>query len=137
MAIILNDSNDEPVSIDQGESANIVVQFTFAGVAISKGNLVSLTVTLYDQKTSTIINSRSLQNVLDANNGLVATDGTLTLRLGPADNIIVSTTTISIGMKESHLARFNWTWTDGVSTRTGTEEVLIRVLKLATPVLPA
>lgn len=133
MTIKLLDSEDDVVTIDEGESSNIIVQFTNGGVAIAKNNLTTLKVTLFDRATSTLINARNLQDVLDANNGAVATDGTLTLRLGPLDNIVVDATT-PIGGLEEHIARFTWTWNDSISTRTGQEEVAFDVKKLATPV---
>jgi len=133
MTIKLLDSEDDVVTIDEGESSNIIIQFTNGGVAIAKNNLTTLKVTLFDRASSTLINARNLQDVLDANNGAVATDGTLTLRLGPLDNIVVSTA-MPIGGLEEHIARFTWTWNDGISTRTGQEEVAFDVKKLATPV---
>ena len=129
----LLDIRDNVVTVDAGESSNIVVQFTDNGVAIIKNNLASLKVTLFDKVTSTLINARNLQDVLDANDGVVAADGTLTLRLGPSDNIIVGTD-LPDEFLEDHIARFTWTWNDGVATRTGQEEVAFDVRKLATPV---
>lgn len=131
MATILNDAAGDAVTVQEGESCNVVVLFKFAGTAIVKASLATITVTLYDKTAGTIINGRNAQNVLDANNGVVATDGTLTLRLGPLDNVIVGTP--AVGATQLHHARFAWTWTDGVATRTGIEEVAITVENLVTP----
>lgn len=132
MAITPLDSKDKSVTVQAGESANLEVTFSFQGTAIVKANIISLTLTLFNLETSAIINGRNAQNVLDVNNGTVATDGKLTLRLGPLDNVIVGT--VITGMVQVHVARFTWTWTDGVATRTGIEDVLLSVEKLAAPV---
>lgn len=133
MALPLYDINDEVVVIQQGESANLVVQFTDGATPIIKANLSSLKVTLFDKESATLINSRNDQDILDLNDGTVATDGTLTLRLGPSDNIIVNAGTPVNGL-EYHIARFTWTWNDGLENRTGREERIFSVEKLETPV---
>ena len=130
---ILDDDGDV-VDVPQGSACNIVATFkNVAGVAIAKASLLSLTVTLYDVETNAAINSRNAQSVLDANDGAVASDGTLTLRLGPLDAVIVSTT-LTAGEVELHGVRFQWTWNDGVAVRTGRSTWIVRVEKVATVV---
>lgn len=130
MSTVLLDSDGHTLTVQQGESCNVIVVFhDNAGAAILKANLASLTATLFDQASAAVINSRSAQNVLDANGGAVATDGTLTLRLGPLDNVIVGT--VAVGAIQKHVLRVTWTWSDGVATRTGIEERIIRVEKIA------
>ena len=122
----------EPVQ--SGESSNVVVTFhDIAGDAIVKASLATLTVTLYDRTTLAVINSRSAQNVKDANNGTVANDGTLTLRLGASDNVIVGTS-VAVGALEEHVVRLQWTWSDGVETRNGFDEWVMSVEKVAVPI---
>ena len=120
---LLRDSAGLAVVVQEGESCNITTTFQdLTGTAIIKANIITLTVTLFDWVTSAAINSRNAQNVLDANNGTVVSDGTLTLRLGPLDNIIVGSP--ASGTKEIHCCVFKWTWHDGVATRTGESDPL-------------
>lgn len=129
---ILKDSSDKVVPVQAGESCNVVATFHgLDGVAITKASLLSLTATIYDEATSAVVNSRNAQSVLDTNDGTVASDGTLTLRLGPSDAAIVGS--VSVGDTERHVLRLTWTWSDGVATRTGIDEWVILVEKMATP----
>lgn len=128
----IKDSSDKVVPVQAGESCNIVATFhDMGGTAIAKAALLSLTATLYDEATSAAINSRNAQSVLDANQGAVASDGTLTLRLTPSDSVIVGT--VAVGDTEEHVLRLTWTWNDGVSVRTGIDEWTLSVEKMATP----
>lgn len=130
----LKDSDGAAVTVQEGESCNVVVTFQdLAGATIVKANLITLTATLFDLRSSAAINSRSVQSVLDANGGAVATDGTLTLRLQPADNAIIGN--VAAGDVQVHILEFVWTWSDGVLTRTGHSGPLgISVEKLSTAV---
>lgn len=131
-ALWTSDGKVEPVQA--GESSDVVVTFHgLDGVAIVKASLATLTVTLYDRATLAVINSRSAQNVKDANNGTVATDGTLTLRLGASDNVIVGAS-VSVGALEEHVVRLQWTWSDGVETRNGFDEWVMQVERVAVPI---
>lgn len=116
--------------VQEGESCNVVCAFIdMSGVAILKASLISLTVSLWNLNTTLRINNRKDQSVLDVNNGVVATDGALTLRLGSLDNIIAGT--LSAGEIETHVLEFTWTWNDGVAVRTGKSEPLwLQVEKL-------
>lgn len=131
---MLKDSDGDAVVVQQGESSNVVISFQGTdGADIVKANLISLTATLFDLRSNDVINSRDGQNVLDANNGTVATDGTLTLRLGPLDNVIVNTGT-PVGGNETHCVVFVWTWNDGVEPRTGKSGQLgMKVERVANP----
>jgi hypothetical protein len=128
MATPLLTTARKAVIVDEGESCNVTVTFQdMAGDAIVKASLLSLTATLYDEATESIINSRNAQSVLDANGGTVASDGTLTLRLQPLDAVIVGT--LDAGEIEAHVLLIGWTWSDGVLTRTGKETREIGVRK--------
>lgn len=128
----IKDSSDKVVPVQAGESCNIVATFhDMGGTAIAKAALLSLTATLYDEATSAVINSRNAQSVLDANQGAVASDGALTLRLTPSDSVIMGT--VAVGDTETHVLRLTWTWNDGVSVRTGIDEWTLSVEKIATP----
>ena len=126
----LKDASGKALVVQQGEDCDVVVSFAdMTGAAILKAALATLTATLFDETTSTTINSRSAQSVLDANGGTVTSGGVLTLRLGPLDNVIVGS--VAVGDVERHVLRLAWTWSDGVQTRTGIEERVVSVERLA------
>ena len=130
---MLRDSKNAPAVVQSGESCNVVVTFQdLTGVTIVKASLITLTVTQFEQKTAAIINSRNNQSILDANGGSVANDGTLTLRLQPLDSVITNTNT-NVETSEVHVLRFDFTWSDGVSTRTGRENRGLSVERQAAP----
>ena len=130
---MLRDSKNAPAVVQSGESCNVVVTFQdLTGVTIVKASLITLTVTQFEQKTAAIINSRNNQSILDANGGSVANDGTLTLRLQPLDSVIAHTNT-NVETSEVHVLRFDFTWSDGVSTRTGRENRGLSVERQAAP----
>lgn len=93
------------------------------GVALvgADSALVTLKLSLFDEATGQIINSRSNQNVLNANGVTVWADGSLSWRLDPADNAIVN----PAKRTERHIAEFSWTW--GTPTKTGRHKVVIDV----------
>lgn len=129
----LKDSRDNVAVVDENESANIIVKFTNNYTPILKTNLFTITVTLFDRQTELIINGVEDTSVFDEHNGSVDTDGTLTWRLSPEDNVIIDTD-LPTGSLEEHIARFTWTWYDGIQARTGKKEVSFDVRRLAVPV---
>jgi hypothetical protein len=80
--------------------------------ALPDTSLLTLTLTLRDCDTDTILNSRDGQNVLNANDVTVSTAGLLTWEMQPADSPIVTTTKD----QELHEALFIWTWSGGSKT---------------------
>ncbi len=79
-------------------------------VAISLASISALTLTLKNATTGTVINSRSAQNVLNANNVTVhATTGALLWEIQPAD----TTLEVSSESVEEHTAEFELTWASG------------------------
>lgn len=76
--------------------------------AVALANLVTLTLTLYDADTGTIINSRNAQNVLNTNNVTVSSSGLVEWALQPEDTLLVGSSIL-----EEHVALFRWTWTGG------------------------
>jgi hypothetical protein len=126
----LLDASGKATPVQAGESSDVVVTFVgLNSVQIAKATIATLTATLFDATTGSIINSRNAQSVLDANGGAVASDGTLTLRLQPADAVIVGDA--DEGETEEHVLRLTWTWSDGVLTRTGVQEWLLLVEQIA------
>ena len=96
------------------------------GVVIAAGSLDALTLTLYNDKDGTIINSRSQQNCLNANNVTVDSSGGLIWVMQPADNVIVDTA-LEPGQTEVHKGLFEWTWD---TTRKGRHELQIDVTQV-------
>ena len=128
----LLDTDGKLAVADEGESHTIVAALKHGTAAISKADLVTLTLELFDEATAAIINSRDGQDVLDDNGGTVSSVGVVTMELDAADNPVVSETA-DVGELEAHIARFTWTWLSGVRTRTGKHEIRFLVRKLADP----
>lgn len=100
----------EDWTIDEGESGSITASVQDKnGNALVKANIGSLNITILDVRSNTIINNRNAQNILDANNGSVDTDGTVTFKLQPEDTINVGSPR---GFLEERQVTIEWTWTD-------------------------
>lgn len=95
----------EPFVVKQSSSATWTGYiYDASGSAIASADIASMTMTLYDKSSGTIINSRNGQDILNANNVTVhATSGLVTWELQPADNIIESTT-LEERKSEEHIA---------------------------------
>ncbi len=94
---------------------------------IDSGDLTTLTLTLYDFISGTIINSRSKQDILNKNNVTIDGNGLLTWDMVVADNAIMGTSVL-VGGLEQHVALFEYTW--GVA-KAWKHEVKFDVLNLA------
>jgi hypothetical protein len=81
------------------------------GAVVPAASLTTATLTLYDLTTGTILNSRSSQNILNANNVTITAGGVLSWVLQPADNAIVN----DRPDQEIHVAVFDLRWDAGVS----------------------
>lgn len=128
-----NNVTGKETVIDEGESFEVYGTFKDGdNNAILESNISAFTVTLFDEETETIINSRNETDVLDANIGVVDLAGTFTLRFTGSDSPIVSSS-LSVSDVESHIVRLKWTWNDGVSDRNGISEHRIYVRKIASP----
>lgn len=79
--------------------------------AIPAASLSTLTLTLYEKKSGTIINTRSAANVLNTGGGTVTSGGVLTMVLDPADNALVTQAPAT----EVHVALFEWTYNSGAA----------------------
>jgi hypothetical protein len=89
------------------------------GDAIATAGLTTLTATLTVRATGAVINSRSAQDIKNANGGTYA-DGALTLTLAPADSPHAGQAPV-----EEHVLLLQWTYNSG--TQGGNEEILLRV----------
>jgi hypothetical protein len=84
-----------------------------ASVVIPLASLTTLTLTLKDDATDTVLNSRNAQNVLNTNNVTFhATSGLLTWSIQSADNAIASTRKDG---HERHTATFEFTYNSGAN----------------------
>lgn len=93
------------------------------GAGIAAINITSLTLTLVDDATGTIINSRSNQDVNNANGVTVDSSGNLVWTIGALDNAMVGNLEY-----ESHTATFKWGW--AANTKTGYKEICLQVKNL-------
>ena len=106
-AALLQD-NGLHVVVQSGETLEVTATFEDTdGTQLTEAQLSAVNVTLFDRIAKTAINSRNGQNVMDANDGVLATDGTLTLTLDADDNTTAS------GVTETHVLRFEYTWSGG------------------------
>ncbi len=86
------------------------------GTAIAQSSLTTLTLTLYDEFSGTIINSKDGANVLTS----LDESGNLSLTLVPADMQIINTTRAD----EMHIALMRWTYP---SSQGGNQEIAFKV----------
>jgi len=76
------------------------------GNPLTADQIATLTLTLYDAATGTVINGRNKQNVLNANGCVIdVLSGMLNWTMDTLDNIAIGTATF-----EKHKALFEWTW---------------------------
>lgn len=78
------------------------------GGVIDGTALTTLTLTLYEKRSKTILNSRNAQNVLNANGVAVTAVGALTWTIAKEDTAMVGTAQL-----ERHVAVFQGTWNTG------------------------
>jgi hypothetical protein len=110
--------------VDRGESGYITGTIKdYAGTAFQP---TTLTFTLYDRTSKTIINSRSSVSLTPIGDYVTA-NGALTFNLTTADNTMVDPTK----HRETHVARFVATWSAGAQTMI--DEIEFDVLNVATP----
>lgn len=81
------------------------------GVAIPGSDLYSLTVTITDKETGTVINGRSGVNCLNTNGGSVSELGVFTFQF-VRDDMAVLDATLEDGQTEDHLVYFAWQFGD-------------------------
>lgn len=119
------------ITVNEGDA--VEYQLTLqdeAGVPLPLATLTTLRLWLTDEASGTTINSRSNQDVKNANDGTYhATSGLFTMVLSAADNPIVSATLREL-QPEMHRALLEAVWTSGGIPRQKRWEVLIRVVNL-------
>ena len=98
--------------IDEGTTASLTCTLAnSAGTAVALSAIDSITMTVIEEKGGTTVNSRSAQDVKNANNGTYhATSGLFTFDLQPADVAIENATDNPIGSIERHLITVTFVW---------------------------
>lgn len=94
------------------------------GEPLGSADLDTLTLSLYDEPTRTIINERDDVDVLNANGGTLDADGNFELSLSADDTAVVD----DAALLEWHIALLTWTWTEGADTFTGKAAIIHRVV---------
>ena len=122
------DSDGVRASIQEGESAKIIGAFYDGDDAVAKASLLTVLASLFLESTGASINSRKDQDIKDANGCTITNAGVFTLRLQPADNVIVGTPDIDV--HEQHILRILWTWNDGEENLTGIQDIRLYVQQL-------
>lgn len=95
------------------------------GSPISGSSLTSMTLTVYDNVSNTIINSRDHANVLNANGVTVSETGKLVWTLTANDSPIANSANVDDFGTESHTALFEYRWASG--DKASSFELILRV----------
>ena len=108
----LLDSAGNQVFVQPGSTPTITgTLYDHDDVALDKASVLSLECRLTDLATGEVINSRNWQDVLDANNGSVAVDGTVTFKMTTADTPIINDSDLE-SQYETHVFALRWSWQD-------------------------
>ena len=121
----LKNSAGDYVTINSGESCNLsgTLKDT-AGATIT--SISTLKLTLFDESSGAIINSRKNQDVNGANGGTFSS-GTFTIELDGSDTTAVGD--IEDTKTQNRIARIQWSYSDGDSTRTNEQEFYFPIYK--------
>lgn len=123
---------DKERRVEERSTARYVVTLKDeTGVVIPLSALTTLTLTLYDVYTNTVINSRNDQNVKNTNNVVYTEAGVLTWTLQPTDNVIVTSDVRTNGY-EDHIALFEYTWSSGSKAGKHELEIFVRQINKVT-----
>ncbi len=95
------------------------------GIGIDVANLDTVTLTLFNDRSKAIINSRNQSNIKNTGGGTIDSSGNLTLVLGAADMAILATSNDA----ERHVAFIEWTYSAGA--KFGGHEIAFTVANLA------
>lgn len=121
MATRLKDSNGDFVTIQEGESCNITGTLKdTSGVTVTSA--ATFTISLLDESTGAIVNSRKDQDVLSS-----LSSGDYSIELDQLDSVVIGD--LPEQATQNRIVRLKFTWDDGDSTRTGLEEFFFPVEK--------
>ena len=124
----LKNSSGQYVTINDGESCNFsgTLKDT-SGTTVS--TISSLKLTLLDETTGAIINSRDNQDVNGVNGGTFSA-GAFTVEFDGSDTAAVGE--IADGKTQNRVARMAFEYSDGDSTRKGIQEFYFPIYKMKT-----
>lgn len=91
---------------------------------LSLAQISALRLTVYVKFLGVIVNGRNHQSILNANGGVVASNGHVVLTLSPEDNQMVDRTQES----EPHMLLIEWEWDAGDSG--GNQEIQMTVQRI-------
>lgn len=110
-------------TVGERTSAQLTLQLTDQDdVELLAGDLSTVTLTLYEKRSGTILNSRNGVSIFNNNGGAISSAGVLTLVLSNADNALLS----QAAKEEQHVALIRWTWLSG--QRSGWKEISFPVV---------
>lgn len=114
---------------DVREGTGAVATFKLRDAAVppavlTLAQILTLTLTLYDETTGAIVHARDHQNVLNASDVVVASNGTITWALQADDNQLLDPSLTW----ERHVAL--WEWTYGSPAIPGSAEMIFRVMNV-------
>lgn len=95
------------------------------GTGIDVANLGTVTLTLFNDRSKAIINSRNQTDIKNAGPGTIDSSGNLTLTLTADDMAIL----VASNDAERHVAFIEWTYSSG--TKSGGFEIAFTVTNLA------
>lgn len=125
MADILTPSSGDEHVEASSEPDLVATLYDNSGATLAKASIKTLTLSVWDQDGQTV-NARDEIDVLDANIGTLATDGTVTIKFDDADMAFLA----SSGTIEKRFVRLTWTFDDAESTeRTGRKTWKIPIQK--------
>lgn len=112
-------------------TATLVDDSTPTPLPIPLLQISTIVLTFYDRRTNTIINSRTAQDVKNANNCTVhATTGLLTWSMQVADTTLVTTADFAEDETEEHCALFEWVLTNGKRGKFLTRFYIVQLVKV-------
>ena len=124
----LKNTSGEYVTINDGESCNLSGTLKDTG-GVTITTISALKLTLLDETTGAIINSRDDQDINGANGGTFSA-GTFTVELDGADTAAVGE--VNDGNTQNRVARLSFEYSDGDTTRKGIQEFFFPVYKMKT-----
>lgn len=109
--------------VDEGESFDLTVTLEdTAGAAVDPAAVTTFTLTLFDEVTGAVLNSRNAQDIQNTN-GCTISANVATVRLDALDNVLFG------NEDENHVGRIAFSYNDGTTVRTGKGEFLFRVVQ--------
>lgn len=110
------------IEINVGDTSSIVLRLTSGGTQLALADITTLQFTLRDVKTAGVINNRSNQDVKNANDVIVAADGTITWSVRPEDTVVVDGRLKT----ETHRLLVRCTYSGGGGVGSGEVDIVIK-----------